>query len=127
MIDAVPVVKDEENQRPVPSIWRNTFSDIVEAFKEGDFVLERGVVGVRPISMDDAGRIAGNIQTYGYRLTSLSEEAWQTSTCQWMRSYWDVLVDLFTIEEGPSDLVLVARIFEEGLGYVFEIHSVHVP
>lgn len=42
-------------------------------------------------------------------------------------TYWDVLVDVFTVEEGRSDLVLFARVFERGDGYRFEIASVHVP
>ena len=90
----VPVLKDEDKQRPIPSLWRNTFSEIVEAFKEGDFCLERGVAGVRPISATKAARISSNIKSYGAQLTSLPEEAWNTSMCQWMQGYWDVLVDL---------------------------------
>ncbi len=127
MTDKVLILKDEDNQIPVPEVWRNTFTDIVEALKEGDFKLERGIKGVRPISEDDAARMASNIENYGCRLNSLPEETWQTSMCQWMRGYWDVLIDLFTIEEGASDLVLAARVYEEDSSYIFEIQSVHVP
>lgn len=127
MSKTVPALKDEDGQRSIPSLWRNTLSGIVEALKDGDFELRRGVVGVRPISAQDATRLAGNIKEYGARLTSLPEEAWQTSACQWMRGYWDVLVDLFTMEEGASDLVLVVRVYEEGSAYAFEVQSVHVP
>ncbi len=127
MNETVPVLKDENNQRPVPSIWRSTFHDIVEALKEGDFSVERRVAGVRPISTENAAKIAGNIKNYGGRLISLPEECWQTSACQWMQGYWDVLVDLFTVEEGASDLALAARVYEEDSAYVFEIQSVHVP
>jgi len=84
MSETVPVLKDEHNQRPVPSAWRSTFSAIVEALKEEDFSLARRVVGVRQISAENAARIAGNIKSYG---TSLPEEAWKTSACQWMRGY----------------------------------------
>ncbi len=127
MSETVPVLKDERNQSPVPSAWRSTFSDIVEALKDGDFGVARSVVGVRPISTENAARIAGNIKGYGAQLTSLPEETWQTSACQWMRGYWDVLVDLYTVEEGASDLALSVRVYEEGSDYAFEVQSVYVP
>jgi hypothetical protein len=127
MSGPVSVLKDEHRQRPIPSLWRNTLSDIAEALKEGDFSLEREVAGVRPISTEDATRIASNIKSYGARLTSLPATTWETSACQWTTEYWDVLVDLFTVEEGASDLVLAVRVYEDGSGYSFEIQSVHVP
>ncbi|HNP36944.1 MAG TPA: hypothetical protein PKK10_13915 [Woeseiaceae bacterium] len=127
MTDKVPVLKDEDRQTPVPQIWRNTIHDIVEAIKQRDFMFEQKIDGVLAISKKDAARIDRNIETYGCHLTSLPEETWDTSVCQWMRDYWDVLIDLFTIEEGASDLVLVLRVYEEGASHVFEIHSVHVP
>ncbi|MGR9116093.1 MAG: DUF7668 domain-containing protein [Gammaproteobacteria bacterium] len=127
MTDKVLILKDEDNQMLVPEAWRNTFTDIVEAFKDGDFKLERGVHGVRPVSEDDAARIASNLANYGCHLISLPEETWNTSMCQWMQGYWDVLIDLFTSEEGASDLVLAVRVYEEGSSYIFEIQSIHVP
>jgi hypothetical protein len=127
MSQEVPVSKDEDHQIPIPSEWRGTLAEVVEAFKEGDFGLKRGVAGVRSISAEKAAGIANNIRGYGARLTSLPEETWQSSACQWMRGHWDILVDLFTIEEGASDLVLAARVYEEDSTYVFEIQSVLVP
>ena len=127
MKEIVPVLKDDKNQSLIPSDWRETFSSIVEAFVEGDFKLERGVVGVLPVSSEDALKIEKNIQFYGATLTRLPEDAWNTSACQWMRGYWDVLIDLYTIEEGASDLVLVVRVREDGQAYTFEVQSVHVP
>lgn len=127
MSDLVSVLKDEHGQQPVPSVWRNTLTEIVEAFKEGDFALARGIAGVRPISADDAEGIAGNIQDYGAQLASLPEETWRTSVCQWLGKHWDVMVDLFTEEEGASDLILHVRVYEEGSAYTFEVHLVYVP
>lgn len=127
MADIPLVPKDEDNQIPVPEVWRNTFTDIVEALKVKDFKFSRHIDGVRPMSNADAARIANNIENYGCRLDSLPEETWQTSVCQWMRGYWDVLIDLFTIEEGASDLVLSVRVYEEGASFIFEIQSVYVP
>lgn len=127
MSSPISVLKDAHRQMPVPFVWRSTLSRIADAFGQGDFGLDRGIVGVRPISTKDSTRIASNIERYGARLTSLPEQTWETSACQWMGEYWDVLVDLFTVNEGASDLALVVRVYEDGSGYSFEIQSVHVP
>lgn len=65
MIETVSVLKDEENQTPIPSVWRSIFCLIVEAFKKGDFKLERGVIGVRNISSEDASRIKKILNVMG--------------------------------------------------------------
>lgn len=38
-----------------------------------------------------------------------------------------VLVDLYTVEEGASDLVLAMRVYEKRSAFEFEILSVYVP
>lgn len=125
MSEVVPVLKDGQSQQPVPSVWRNTFKEIVEAFKQGDFARE--IAGVRPVSAADAEAIAASIEGYGAQLVNLPEETWRTSVCQWMGAHWDVIVDLFTEEEGASDLILHLRVYEEGSAYAFEVHLVYVP
>lgn len=127
MSKEVAISKDEVNQSPIPSAWRNTFSAIIEAFVNGDFRLERDIVGVQSVTEVDAKRIEQNIASYGATLTTLPEDTWNTSACQWMRGYWDVLIDLFTIEEGASDLALSVRVSEVGGQYIFEVQSVSVP
>jgi hypothetical protein len=127
MGESIPVSKDSQHQQFVPSAWRNTFHQIVEAFKEGDFTLTRAIAGVRPIKASDAKGIADNIEDYGAQLVSLPEETWQTSVCLWMETHWDVIVDLYTLEEGCSDLVLHVRVDEVSSGYIFDVHFVYVP
>jgi hypothetical protein len=122
-----PVVKDEQTQLPVPSAWRPTLSKIVEAFVQRDYSLQRGVDGVAAIPKSTADHIERYIADYGETLAELPEEAWETSVTLWMRTFWDVFVDLFTDESGASDLVLSVRVFEDGDGYRFEVDSVHVP
>jgi hypothetical protein len=122
-----PIVKDADRQTPVPDAWRPTLTAIVEAFCEGDFELARGIQDVSPIAPEDVERIAENIEDYGDELASLPEESWQTSACQWMDGYWHVLVDLYTVDEGASDLVLDVRAREHGAGFVFEVYFVYVP
>lgn len=123
----IQVLKDEEKQQPIPSAWRQTLSEIVEAFRDGDFQLIRNVAGVRRLPPEDAERIARSLKRYGAHLTSLPEDTWETSVCQWMRGYWDALIDLYTVEEGASDLALSVRVYETTQGYDFQVESVHVP
>jgi hypothetical protein len=127
MSNTVLVLKDEKNQIKVPSAWRHTLFEIVEGLRVGDFNMVRQVAGVLPLSPEDVARISANIKSYGAQLSILPEDAWQTSVCQWMIGYWDVLVDLYTVEEGASDLVLAIRVYEKGSAFDFEILSVHVP
>lgn len=127
MSNEIQVLKNDEKQQLIPSAWRKTLREIVEAFKEGDFHLNRDIAGVRKLPSGDAERIANNIKGYGARLASLPDDTWETSACQWMRGYWDALIDLYTVEEGPSDLTLSVRVYEAGEGYDFQIESVHVP
>ena len=123
----VPISKDEDLQTPVPSAWRPTLAAIVEAFCEGDFELSRGIPNVSPVAPEDAEAIAGNIEEYGDTLASLPDASWETSACQWTGAHWHVLVDLYTQEEGASDLVLDLRVREHGAGYLFEVFLVYVP
>lgn len=127
MTQEIPVLKDREKQQRVPSVWRKPLSEIVEAFRQDDFSLKQGISGVRPISSDQSATMSQNVKAYGVRLASLPEEAWDTSVCQWMAGYWDVLVDLFDEETGIVDLALNARVFENGDEYTFEVRSLHVP
>ena len=55
------------------------------------------------------------------------DETWTTSVAQWTGSHWDVLVDLWTVESGRSDMVLHTCVAESAGGYQFKIHLVYVP
>lgn len=127
MEDEIKVSKSEEEQQPIPSVWRQTIREIVEAFASNDFQLIKSISGVRQLSVEDAERISKSIESYGAHLSKLPEKAWETSVCQWMDGYWDVLIDLYTVEEGESDLVLSMRVLEAPQGYDFQIQSVYVP
>ena len=122
----VPILKDEEQQHPVPSLWRSKLWDIAEALKDGNFNL-RGLAGVDPLDDATAAGIARNIIDYGCQLTSLPDASWDTSVCQWQLQYWEVLVDLFTVDDGCSDLVLHAHVYEQVGGFIFKVHFVYVP
>jgi len=120
-------IKDEDAAHPVASVWRPVLEGVIRAFTQGDFTIARGSGAVAPISATKAARIASNLANYGETLTDLPAEAWATSVSQWMETHWDVLVDLWTVESGASDLVLSARVYEADEGFRFEVDSVHVP
>lgn len=127
MREIIPILKNEEDELPVPTEWRQTLIDIVEAFSHGDFCLNNNVDFVHAISASAAKRISGNIAAYGDELVSLSEETWDTSIYQWMRGYWEILVDLVMLDEGVSDLVMFVKVRENGGTYCFAVEDVHVP
>ena len=125
--DEVLAVKDETSERPIPSAWRQTFREIVAALSAADFTLERGVRGVKPVSSDTAAQIQTYLRDYGATLVALPDATWDTSVCIWTGAYWDALVDLWTQEEGRSDLVLHARVSEATPGFSVELHLMYVP
>lgn len=99
----------------------------MDAFVEGDYHLKAGLLGVKGISTDLAARISESVQNYGATLVELPDETWDSSVCIWNGTHWDALVDLWTKEEGPSDLVLHARVIDLSPGFEFRIHLVYVP
>jgi hypothetical protein len=123
----VMVLRDDSIEQPIPTVWRPVFRDIVEAFVAGDYQLKVGVLGVKNVSEETAAQIRNYIQDYGATLVALPEETWESSICIWSGTRWDVLVDLWTQEEGPSDLVLSAQVTEVSPGFVFNIYMVYVP
>lgn len=124
---AVLAEKDEHNERPIPSAWRSVFRNIVNAFVRQDYRLSSGVCGVAAVSDGTAKQIRDYIEEYGETLSELSDQTWDTSVCIWMGDRWDVLVDLWTISEGRSDLVLSAHVTESDKSFVFHIYMVYVP
>jgi len=123
----VYVGTDEENQLPIPTVWRKTFSGIVEAFVKKDYLLSREIEGVYPVSIKTADQIKEYIENYGQELIQLPNETWKSSVYIYMGNHWDVLIDLWTAGEGRSDLVLGAKVSESENGYVFNIKMVYVP
>lgn len=119
--------KDPDAQQAIATVWRPTFAAVVKAFTRGDFTLSSGVPGVAPISPKLADQLRRYLEDYGETLTELSEDTWKSSVAQWSGTHWDVLVDLWTLESGRSDLVLDGRVYEAGDTYRYEIHLVYVP
>jgi hypothetical protein len=123
----IPVTKDSENEGPIPSAWRPILKSIVDAFARHDFRLSNGISGVTPVSEKTATQIREYINEYGATLVALPQDSWDTSVCIWMGEHWDALVDLWTKEEGRSDLVLQVHVSEVGGEYVVTAYMVYVP
>lgn len=116
-----------EAEGPIPTAWRETLSAIVEGFVAGDYRLERGVANVAPVSAETASHIREYFHDYGATLVALPDATWGPSVCIWYGDHWDALVDLWTQEEGHSDLVLHVRVVEANPGFLIQIHLVYVP
>jgi hypothetical protein len=123
----VPALKDESVERPIPTAWRSAIRDIVQAFSAGDYRLEAGVATVEPLTAEAAAQVQESVHAYGATLVPLSEETWQSSVCLWYGDHWEALVDLWTREEGRSDLVLHCRVLESAQGFFISVHLVYVP
>lgn len=123
----VPIVKDETGERPIPTAWRPVFREIVKAFAKRDYGLKDGVAGVAAVSADTADQIKSYISEYGATLVEIPEDTWNSSVCIWMGKRWNALVDLWTVADGRSDLVLDAKVLETATGYEFHIRMVYLP
>lgn len=121
------VEKNEEEELPIPQVWRPIFKNIVKAFVNKDYSLSSGVNHVNPISDQTAEQIQEYIEEYGAELVDLPEETWDTSVYIYYGDYWNVLIDLFTKNEGLSDLVLNAEVREKDNDYVVDIYLIYVP
>jgi len=123
----IAVEKNDEHELPIPTAWRPIFLAIVNAFVKKDYCLSNGLESVSSVSKGTANHIEEYIAEYGEELIKLSEETWESSVYVWMGTHWDVLIDLWTAEEGRSDLVLGAQVSENSSGYIVNIGMVYVP
>jgi hypothetical protein len=119
--------KDLEAAHTIAAAWRPVFTEIVRALVEGDYTLSGGVPRVRPVAPQTGDQMRKYVEQYGATLVELPKESWQTSVTQWMGGHWEVLVDLWTAEEGRSDLVLHSRVIETEDSFEIELCSIHVP
>jgi hypothetical protein len=123
----VLAIKDELNERPIPTAWRPVLRSIVSAFVKDDYRVSAEVARVEPVSPETEAHIRSYIEDYGATLVDLPEETWESSVCIWTGSHWDAMIDLWTQEEGRSDLVLSARVTDATPDFRFKIHMVYVP
>jgi len=126
-MNKIPVEKNEEDELPIPHTWRPIFKAIVNAFVKQDYNLNGGIKNVSSVSNEIAEQIKEYIVDYGEELIELPEGTWDTSVYICYGDYWNVLIDLYTKNEGLSDLVLNAEVRESDNGFVVDINLVYVP
>jgi hypothetical protein len=120
--------KNETDELPVPFVWRPTIKAIVDAFVAGDWALTTAPVNVSRLSPERAAMLRDNVAGYGpVTLIPLSEQTWDSSVAIWMLGKWEVIVDLWTREEGRSDLIVHLFVAEAGDDYDYKVHLVYVP
>jgi hypothetical protein len=121
--------KNPRAELPVPLVWRATLRDIVARLVARDFSLAQGVAHVEPVRAAVAQQIDKFIANYGETLAPLPEETWASSVYRWSKisNRWDVRLDLWSVEEGHSDLVLSVAVTEAPGGYRYALKSVLVP
>lgn len=123
----VDPVKDGEQERSIPDVWRPALAAIVDSIARGDAVVAADMPEVE-VDSDFSRDWRDAVEHYGaVTLMALPEQTWETSVCLWEGEHWNCLVDLWTEEEGHSDLVLDVNVFEDGPGYRYELHLVYVP
>lgn len=123
----IPVVRNSESEGPIPSAWRPILTNIVDAFVRHDYGLADPIMGVTPVPAATATQVGRYIEEYGATLIALPQASWDTSVCIWMEDHWDALIDLWTKEEGSSDLVLQVHVSEVESKYVVTVYMVYVP
>lgn len=126
-VDGPPALKDSDAQHAIAGAWRPMLREVVRRFVAGDYGLAQGVPGVEPVSTATADQIRDYVSEYGASLVELPDDTWHTSVAQWMGGHWDIMVDLWTAEEGRSDLVLGGKVVETSSGPRLSIHMVYVP
>ena len=128
-MDAEVTPLKDEVQTPVPHVWRDTLGAIVDSLIRGDARIGEGLESVDPISEAVSNHCREIVADYGSAtLIRLPEATWATSVAMWQGDRWDCLVDLWTAEEGRSDLVLEVAVSEDdGTAFRFRPYLVYVP
>ncbi|HEV7241894.1 MAG TPA: hypothetical protein VGQ36_21870 [Thermoanaerobaculia bacterium] len=127
MQELPPALKDEHGEHPVAGAWRDVFREVVRSLAENDYSVSRNVPHLRPVEAETAERMRAYVKNYGATLMDLPEQSWETSVAQWMNTHWEVLVDLWSAQEGRSDLVLHAEVSEVGDDFEVQIEGIWVP
>ncbi len=121
-------VKDDSLEVPIPEVWRPTLKAVVDSLVRRDTIIGAGLPSVAPVSAEVSQRCLQAVDDYGaVTLITPPDESWNTSVALWFGDHWHCLVDLWTVEEGRSDLVLDVDVFEHGPGYRYRVHLVYVP
>jgi hypothetical protein len=117
-----------ETEGPVPDVWRPTFSALVDSLVERATEIGGDLPEVEPVPHDVREQCLAAVTDYGdVDLVPLPQDTWTTSVTAWQGDHWLCLVDLWTEQEGRSDLALQAEVREHAQGFRFIVNMVYVP
>lgn len=118
----------DESEGPVPELWRPTFSALVDSLVERAPTIGGGLPEVEPVPDAVREQCLSAVDNYGdVDLVPLPQETWKSSVTAWQGDHWLCLIDLWTEQEGRSDLVLEAEVRERTPGFRFTVNMVYVP
>ncbi|MGV9213995.1 DUF7668 domain-containing protein [Micromonospora sp. RB23] len=121
-------VKDASLEGSIPQAWRPTLKAVVDSLVRRDAAIGAGLPPVDPVPSELSQKCLQAVDNYGaVTLITPPDECWNTSVALWLGDHWRCLVDLWTEEEGRSDLVLDVDVFEHGPGYRYRVNLVYVP
>jgi len=120
-------LKDLEKEHSIPDVWKDSICEVVIQLTKDNFELHNVSEYIVLQSSDMAKFNRENVLEYGCCLKALSTECWEHSCYQWQGNYWDLIIDLCTVEEDVSDLVLKGRVYPINSGYKYEFGMVYVP
>ncbi|GAA3567678.1 DUF7668 domain-containing protein [Kribbella ginsengisoli] len=127
MTEEIPPLKVTV-QTAVPHAWRATLSAIVDSLLRGDARIGQNLENVDPLAEDRSALCRELIEAYGSpTLIPLPDATWRTSIASWQGNRWDCLIDLWSAEDGSTDLVLDIAVFEDDeTAFRFRPHLVYV-
>ncbi len=110
-----PPDQPRPSDAPVPERWRPELAEVVRRLAAGDYEgLVRDGLADPPAGAEDGG-LGYWIERHPARLVELPDEAWAYSEHFPIGpGEWGVVVDLWTAEEGRSDLSLEATVRDDG-------------
>ena len=120
-------LKDLEKEHSIPDVWKDSICEVVIQLTKNNFELHDVSEYIALQSSDMAKFNRENVLEYGCCLKALSTECWERSCYQWQGNYRDLIIDLCTVEEDVSDLVLKGRVYPIVSGYKYEFGMVYVP
>lgn len=117
------------SESPVPERWQAVLGEIVHRLVVGDYA-GLAADGLVSYTDDPADTSIGRwIEDYPAHLVDLPDEAWAYSEHgPWVNApgSWWVIVDLWTAEEGRSDLSMEATVWDDGISTSAKVDNVHV-
>jgi hypothetical protein len=117
-----------DGHEAVPDRFRPSISAVVDRLAAKDYEgLKRD--GTDPYPDADLSMWIRDYGGSGATIVSLPDEAWDVATALELADQpgtWHVVVDLWTEEEGHSDLSMEALVIETDDGPVVRVHDIHV-